>query len=83
MSNHEWGVSWDRPGDYLEGRPIQVLDVRQDVEWEAGRVPGSLHLGRGTGVAGPVLPPAALKPRPGAVVTWNGVSVTPGSRGVG
>jgi glyoxylase-like metal-dependent hydrolase (beta-lactamase superfamily II)/rhodanese-related sulfurtransferase len=29
---------------YLEGRPIQVLDVRQSVEWETGRVPGSRHI---------------------------------------
>jgi hydroxyacylglutathione hydrolase len=29
---------------YLEGRPIQVLDVRQQAEWETGRVPGSLHI---------------------------------------
>jgi rhodanese-related sulfurtransferase len=29
---------------YLEGRPMQVLDVRQPVEWETGRVPGSLHI---------------------------------------
>jgi rhodanese-related sulfurtransferase len=32
---------------YLAGQPIQVLDVRQPVEWEAGHIPGSLriHLG--------------------------------------
>jgi glyoxylase-like metal-dependent hydrolase (beta-lactamase superfamily II)/rhodanese-related sulfurtransferase len=32
---------------YLGGRPIQVLDVRQRVEWDTGYVPGSLriHLG--------------------------------------
>jgi hydroxyacylglutathione hydrolase len=29
---------------YLEARPIQVLDVRQQAEWETGRVPGSLHI---------------------------------------
>jgi hydroxyacylglutathione hydrolase len=29
---------------YLEGRAIRVLDVRQGVEWEAGRIPGSLHI---------------------------------------
>ena len=29
---------------YLEGRPMQVLDVRQPVEWETGRVPGSRHI---------------------------------------
>jgi glyoxylase-like metal-dependent hydrolase (beta-lactamase superfamily II)/rhodanese-related sulfurtransferase len=31
----------------LAGRPLQVLDVRQPVEWDAGYVPGSLrvHLG--------------------------------------
>jgi len=29
---------------YLAGRPVQVLDVRQTVEWEAGRVPGSRHI---------------------------------------
>jgi glyoxylase-like metal-dependent hydrolase (beta-lactamase superfamily II)/rhodanese-related sulfurtransferase len=32
---------------YLGGQPIQVLDVRQPVEWDTGYVPGSLriHLG--------------------------------------
>jgi glyoxylase-like metal-dependent hydrolase (beta-lactamase superfamily II)/rhodanese-related sulfurtransferase len=32
---------------YLAGQPIQALDVRQPVEWEAGHIPGSLriHLG--------------------------------------
>ena len=29
---------------YLQGRRIQVLDVRQQVEWDTGRVPGSLHI---------------------------------------
>jgi glyoxylase-like metal-dependent hydrolase (beta-lactamase superfamily II)/rhodanese-related sulfurtransferase len=29
---------------YLEGRRIRVLDVRQDIEWDSGRVPGSLHV---------------------------------------
>ncbi|MBI3629363.1 MAG: rhodanese-like domain-containing protein [Candidatus Rokubacteria bacterium] len=29
---------------YLEGVPIQVLDVRQWGEWDSGRVPGSLHI---------------------------------------
>jgi glyoxylase-like metal-dependent hydrolase (beta-lactamase superfamily II) len=32
---------------YLAGRPVQVLDVRQPLEWATGSVPGSLqvHLG--------------------------------------
>jgi rhodanese-related sulfurtransferase len=32
---------------YVGGQPIQVLDVRQPVEWDAGYVPGSvrIHLG--------------------------------------
>jgi hydroxyacylglutathione hydrolase len=32
---------------YLDGQPIQVLDVRQSVEWDTGAIPGSLriHLG--------------------------------------
>jgi len=31
--------------DMLERRPeVQVLDVRDDDEWEAGRIPGSLHV---------------------------------------
>ena len=29
---------------YLEGRPLRVLDVRQEAEWQTGRVPGSLHI---------------------------------------
>jgi rhodanese-related sulfurtransferase len=28
------------------GRPA-LVDVREDHEWEAGRLPGSMHLGRG------------------------------------
>jgi rhodanese-related sulfurtransferase len=29
---------------YLQGTPMQVLDVRQQSEWDSGRVPGSLHI---------------------------------------
>jgi hydroxyacylglutathione hydrolase len=29
---------------YLEGEPVRVLDVRQQGEWDAGQVPGSLHV---------------------------------------
>ena len=29
---------------YVTGQPIQILDVRQQKEWEAGHVPDSLHL---------------------------------------
>jgi glyoxylase-like metal-dependent hydrolase (beta-lactamase superfamily II)/rhodanese-related sulfurtransferase len=29
---------------YLDGTPIRVLDVRQQGEWDAGHVPGSLHI---------------------------------------
>lgn len=30
-----------------EGREFHLLDVREDHEWEAGRIAGSSHLGRG------------------------------------
>jgi rhodanese-related sulfurtransferase len=29
------------------GPPVHLLDVREDSEWQAGRVPGAVHLGRG------------------------------------
>jgi rhodanese-related sulfurtransferase len=29
---------------YLQGTPIEVLDVRQQGEWDAGHVPGSVHI---------------------------------------
>jgi hydroxyacylglutathione hydrolase len=29
---------------YLAGQPIQVLDVRQQGEWESSHVPNSLHV---------------------------------------
>ncbi len=29
---------------YLAGEPVRVLDVRQQVEWDTGHVPGSLHI---------------------------------------
>jgi rhodanese-related sulfurtransferase len=30
-----------------EGAEFHLLDVREDHEWEKGRIPGSRHLGRG------------------------------------
>lgn len=30
-----------------QGDSFVLLDVREDHEWEAGRLPGSVHLGRG------------------------------------
>ena len=30
-----------------EGSEFHLLDVREDHEWEKGRIPGSRHLGRG------------------------------------
>ncbi|NDD64659.1 MAG: sulfurtransferase [Acidobacteria bacterium] len=30
-----------------EGRQFHLLDVREDHEWDAGRIAGSRHLGRG------------------------------------
>lgn len=30
-----------------DGSPFQLLDVREDHEWDKGRIPGSQHLGRG------------------------------------
>ncbi len=27
--------------------PVHLLDVREDHEWQAGRIPGARHLGRG------------------------------------
>ena len=29
------------------GQPLHLLDVREDHEWQAGRIPGARHLGRG------------------------------------
>lgn len=35
--------------DVRSGRPLpyQLIDVREDHEWEAGHLPGATHLGRG------------------------------------
>jgi rhodanese-related sulfurtransferase len=30
-----------------DGSALVIVDVREDTEWEAGRLPGALHLGRG------------------------------------
>jgi len=30
-----------------EGTPIVVVDVREDREWDAGHIPGAVHVGRG------------------------------------
>lgn len=33
---------------WIEARePFVLVDVREDSEWERGRIPGSVHLGRG------------------------------------
>lgn len=29
------------------GKPIHLVDVREDREWQAGHIPGAEHLGRG------------------------------------
>ena len=34
-------------GMEADGKPLVIVDVREDTEWEAGRLPGALHLGRG------------------------------------
>jgi rhodanese-related sulfurtransferase len=30
-----------------EGTPVVLVDVREDREWEAGHIPGAVHVGRG------------------------------------
>ena len=30
-----------------EKRPFELIDVREDREWQAGRLPGAIHLGKG------------------------------------
>lgn len=30
-----------------QGKPYTLIDVREDHEWEKGRLPGATHLGRG------------------------------------
>jgi rhodanese-related sulfurtransferase len=32
---------------HAAGRPFLLIDVREDHEWSAGRLPGATHLGRG------------------------------------
>jgi rhodanese-related sulfurtransferase len=29
------------------GDPVHLIDVREDGEWERGRIPGAVHLGKG------------------------------------
>ncbi len=31
----------------LEGESLYLIDVREDHEWEAGHLPGAIHLGKG------------------------------------
>jgi len=44
------------------GEPFHLVDVREDAEWEKGRIPGALHLGRGVidrDIAGQIPDPEA------------------------
>ncbi len=31
----------------VAGEPITLVDVREDLEWQAGHLPGAIHLGKG------------------------------------
>jgi rhodanese-related sulfurtransferase len=37
----------DFRGRAAAGEPLVLVDVREDHEWEAARIPGAMHLGRG------------------------------------
>src|SRR6266542_3973423 len=37
-------VDASRAAELLERREVVVLDVRENVEWKAGRIPGALHV---------------------------------------
>jgi rhodanese-related sulfurtransferase len=30
--------------ELAQGRPVQLIDVRETSEWQAGRIPGSVHI---------------------------------------
>jgi rhodanese-related sulfurtransferase len=34
-------------GMLADGAPLALIDVREDSEWEQGRLPGAIHLGKG------------------------------------
>jgi rhodanese-related sulfurtransferase len=44
MSDEQASMEPDAVAKGLESGEIQVIDVRDDGEWEAGRVPGSRHV---------------------------------------
>ena len=45
----------------LHGRPVMLVDVREQVEWEQGKIPGAVHVPRGVleGAVGRLAGPAA------------------------
>lgn len=34
----------ERAAEMIESGDVQLVDVRQDFEWEAGRIPGAVHI---------------------------------------
>jgi rhodanese-related sulfurtransferase len=45
LLNAEFDLVPERVKELVEGGEAQLVDVREDYEWEAGRIAGALHIG--------------------------------------
>jgi rhodanese-related sulfurtransferase len=43
--NPEFDLAPDRVNELVEAGEAQLIDVREDYEWEAGRIAGAVHIG--------------------------------------
>jgi rhodanese-related sulfurtransferase len=43
--NPEFDLAPDRVKELVEAGEAQLIDVREDYEWEAGRIGGAVHIG--------------------------------------
>ena len=47
MTNDDIDVDPERAKAQIEAGEVQLVDVREDYEWEAGRIAGARHIGIG------------------------------------
>jgi rhodanese-related sulfurtransferase len=45
LLNAEFDLAPERVKELVEGGEAQLVDVREDYEWEAGRIAGAVHIG--------------------------------------
>ena len=44
VATESTGLSPEQAAEKIESGEAQLIDVRQDWEWEAGRIPGAVHI---------------------------------------